>query len=309
MEDDSSMIRRFYTPGMIGALVGVSVLAVRRWQRRGFLQPVRLVGRLAFFDFQAVARSRRLHRWFSQTSKPLAAERALARFLAQRSLSSSALDELEVKVVAGRLLVRSDQKWQDTSGQMWLDFDQLLDTAGSVQNSVLLLPEGDTSRDVLPATLDELLEWAGECEELGQWEQAVQAYRTALAMAGPRAEWCFQLAEVLYRMGDVAAARERYYMALEIEEDFVEARANLGCVLAELGQLDLAVAALEGARQLAPDFADVYYHLARLLDDSGKSSQAEEYWRRFLELAPESPWAEMAQQRLETAASDQGELA
>ena len=65
-------------------------------------------------------------------------------------------------------------------------------------------------------------------------------------MSGPSAEACFALAELLYRVGDVSAARERYYMALELDEDYVEARANLGCVLAEQGQPDLAVAAFQG---------------------------------------------------------------
>ena len=41
--------------------------------------------------------------------------------------------------------------------------------------------------------------------------------------------------------------------------------------------------------------------LARLLDDSAAASDAEGHWQRFLELAPESPWAEEALQRLEAA--------
>ena len=32
----------------------------------------------------------------------------------------------------------------------------------------------------------------------------------------------FRRAELLYRLGDVAAARERYYMAIELDEDYVE---------------------------------------------------------------------------------------
>ena len=33
------------------------------------------------------------------------------------------------------------------------------------------------------------------------------------ASSGPRADLCFELAEVLYRLGDLPAARERYFMA------------------------------------------------------------------------------------------------
>ena len=115
------------------------------------------------------------------------------------------------------------------------------------------------------------------------------------------AEWSFQLAEMLYRQEDLAGARERYYMAIELDEDFVEARANLGCVLAELGQRELAIAALEGALLHHQNYADAHYHLARLLDETEAASDAEVHWQRFLELAPESPWADEAAQRLEAA--------
>ncbi|MGW8257237.1 MAG: O-linked GlcNAc transferase, partial [Thermoguttaceae bacterium] len=95
-----------------------------------------------------------------------------------------------------------------------------------------------------------------------------------------------------------SAAKERYYMAIELDEDYVEARANLGCVLAETGQTDLAIAAFEGALRFHEDYADVHYHLARTLDDNGQCDCAAIHWERFLALAPESPWALEAQERL-----------
>jgi tetratricopeptide (TPR) repeat protein len=108
------------------------------------------------------------------------------------------------------------------------------------------------------------------------------------------------LAELLYRQGDSTAARERYYMALEIDSGLVEARANLGCVLVECGQIELAIAAFEGTLQQFEDYADVHFHLARALDDLGQTSKANKHWQRFVELAPASPWAEEAHQRLAT---------
>ena len=136
---------------------------------------------------------------------------------------------------------------------------------------------------------------------VSEFTSGMDLLRAAIAAHGPSAEWSFQLAEMLYRQEDLSAARERYYMAIELDEDFVEARANLGCVLAELGQRELAIAALEGAILHHPDYADAHYHLARLLDEAEAASNAEGHWRRFLELAPESPWADEALQRLEAA--------
>ena len=135
-------------------------------------------------------------------------------------------------------------------------------------------------------------------EEEGQLAEAAEMYRAALAAGGPDPETCFQLAELLYRLGDLPAARERYYMAIELDEDYVEARANLGCVLAETGQRDLAVAAFEGALRYHGGYADVYYHLARTLDEMGRHEEAESHWRTFLAMAPDSPWADEARARL-----------
>jgi tetratricopeptide (TPR) repeat protein len=85
---------------------------------------------------------------------------------------------------------------------------------------------------------------------------------------------------------------------VEIDEDFVEARANLGCVLEELGHHELAIAAFLGALQRHPDYPDVHYHLAGILDECGRFEEARDHWREFLVLAPDSPWASDARERL-----------
>jgi tetratricopeptide (TPR) repeat protein len=83
-----------------------------------------------------------------------------------------------------------------------------------------------------------------------------------------------------------------------LDEDFVEARSNLGCVLAEQGDFALAEAAFRGALEYHPDYADAYYHLARLLDREHRSAEASRHWQLFISLAPASPWAEEARERI-----------
>ena len=87
-------------------------------------------------------------------------------------------------------------------------------------------------------------------------------------------------------------------MAIELDEDYVEARANLGCVLAEMGERELAVAAFEGALAQHPEYADVHFHLARTLDELDRAAEARHHWQTFLLLSPESPWGDEARQRL-----------
>ena len=59
------------------------------------------------------------------------------------------------------------------------------------------------------------------------------------------------------------------------------------------------VAAFRGTLKYHPNYPDVHYHLARVLDEMDDRQQAESHWREFLDMAPNSPWADEAMARLE----------
>jgi tetratricopeptide (TPR) repeat protein len=145
---------------------------------------------------------------------------------------------------------------------------------------------------------EDLRSLAAELEANARDDQAIEVYRTILISGDFMADDHFALAELLYRAGDLSAARERYYVAIELDEDFVEARSNLGCVLAEQGDLALAEAAFRGALEYHPDYADAHYHLAHLLDRENRSAEASRHWQLFMNLAPASPWADEARERI-----------
>lgn len=153
--------------------------------------------------------------------------------------------------------------------------------------------------DELSEEEDDLLLSAYQAEDSGELETAIDCYHAVLARDGTRSDIHFQIGELLYRIGETIAARERYYTALEVDPDFVEARSSLAGVLAETGQPELAVAAYRGALALHDDYPDVHYNLARILEELHRSVEAEHHWRRFLQLSPGSPWADEAHARLE----------
>ena len=132
-------------------------------------------------------------------------------------------------------------------------------TENTPQSEAKMLPQN--------VSVKELMDQAGEYEDAEDFCAAIDTLRSTMAMCGPKPELCFRIAELLYRTGDRAAARERYFMTVELDENYVEARANLGCVLAEEGRSDLAIAAFDGALVQHPDYADVHYHLARIYQD------------------------------------------
>jgi tetratricopeptide (TPR) repeat protein len=194
----------------------------------------------------------------------------------------------------------------EPGGQLLIDFDAARSQAvGHDGPATIPLAAGESLHrqaarppGAHPSASEDLRSLAAELEGTGRADQAVEVYRALLFSGDFSAEDQFALAELLYQLGDLAAARERYYMAIEIDEDFVEARSNLGCVLAELGELNLAEAAFRGALEYHPDYADAHYHLARLLDRLDRAAEASRHWQLFMNLAPASPWADEARERV-----------
>jgi len=290
---------RLYTPAMLAELLRLPLATIRRWQRRGLITPVREVHRLPYFDFQEIVWARRIVELMAAGKKPAMIEKKLMRLAQLVPGVERQMAQLNVIVEGRDILLRQGEGLIDTDGQLRIDFEAF-DSDG--EPDTLAMP----SRSNEVAELDDssrfeptqMLKHANRLEDDGELEAAVDVYHAILAIQGPTAEVCFQLAETLYRLGRVDAAAERYFVTVELDEDFVEARANLGCVLLEQRRLDLAVASFRGALDLHPQYPDVHYHLAQALDDLGETDEAEDHWREFLDLAPDSPWADQAEERL-----------
>jgi tetratricopeptide (TPR) repeat protein len=291
-----------YTIAMLAELVGMPASRVRSWQQRGWLVPVEQTHRLAQFDFLGLTAARQLAALSRLGARPQLIAKKLKEIERQFPDVQQPLAELTLILDGKTLLVRRADGLIEPSGQFRIDFEQLDSPtddelpATLPSPAVLLSRNGLTSAD--QAAPARLAAWAAELDEAGDLRSAAEMYRAALAAGGPQPELCFQLAEVLYRAGELAAARERYFMAIELDENYVEARANLGCVLLDLGEQDLAVSAFSGALASMETYADVHYHLAKTLDQMGRAGEADAHWGRFVELAPESPWADEALERL-----------
>ena len=316
---EDQAVRRLYTPAMLAELLEISVAVIRRWHRRGLIIPVREIHRLPYFDFQEVATARHLAELLEAGASPAEIERRLEELARYVPDVDRPLAQLSIIVEGRHILLRQGEGLVEPGGQLRMDFESL--EANAQEQQVIEVTREDVvrvfdrhdaeaaepkilpfdnlvDRAVLPQNPEEILAQASELEEAGELEVAIELYRSFLAAYGLRAEVCFQLAELLYRTNDYTAARERYYMAIELDENYVEARANLGCVLIDTGELDLAIAALLGALKYHPDYPDAHYHLARTLDELDRHEEAVDHWRAFLVLAPDSPWAQQARDRL-----------
>ncbi len=305
--DSGHGIERLYTAAMLAELVRVPVAAIRQWHRRGSLRAKREVRRLAYFDFEEVRVTRKLAQLLHAGCSLSTVNRKLEALARLMSDSARPLADPAVVVEGRRLVVRRDEGLAEPGGQLLIDFDVAKTGAASdvgpvaipfAAQETLRRASADRDRGSHPRAAEDLRALAAELEGSGNLDQAAEVYRAILFSGEATAEDDFSLAELLYLEGDLSAARERYYVAIELDEDFVEARSNLGCVLAEQGELGLAEAAFRGALEYHPDYADAHYHLARLLDRANRAAEASPHWQLFMSLAPASPWADEARERL-----------
>lgn len=305
-EQDDSGVRRLYTVAMMADVLGAAPAAVRHWVRGGLLVASKRAGSLEWFDFQELVVGRAL-------AKLLAGGLSLREIdaklggLVPGGASQAARHSSRIVVDGRRLSIQRGGRILGSGGQMQFRFytDGLRGPA---------TPHGDDAPQVvrpLDAATDlgphaspdqptgtELLDLAADLEATGEFVEAAEALRAFLQAEGQSAQVMFMLAELLYRSGDLTAARERYYATLELDADHLEARTSLGCVLAELGDHELALAALEGALRQEPEYADAHWHLAGVLHECGRRTESRRHLRMFLALAPESPWATLARERL-----------
>jgi len=298
-------VHRLYTTALMAEVLGVPPAAVRHWVRGGLLRPVRRAGSLEWFDFGQLVVGRHLARLLAGGFSLREIDAKLADFVAGDLAAAAALAD-RIVVDGRRLSLRAGDRLLGAGGQLQFAFytGSLADGPESGGNASVALRDSGAWRDADDADspdelVGEMLDLADDLEAAGEFVEAAEALRAVLQATGPSAPVLFMLAELLYRAGDLTAARERYYAVIEIDAEHLRARTSLGCVLAELGDHELALAALEGVLRQEPDYADAHWHVAGVLHEAGQRREARHHLARFLELAPESPWAALARQRLD----------
>jgi len=309
---DQPGVSRLYTVAMMAELLGAGPATIRHWTRRGFLAPAKSSGAINWYDYAMLVVARDLVRLLQTGLSLRELDRKLRRFAGGDPRQAGQLAG-RVVVDGRRLSLRQDATLLAAGGQLQFGFycDDVAAAApqpaadtdsgpGIIALATVCRSSEDdaaTGPEAISSTT-ELLDLAAELEAAGNFFEAAEALRAVLQADGPSATVTFMLAETLYRAGDVAAARERYYTAVELDADHLEARTSLGCVLAEQGDFELAAAALEGVLRQEPDYADAHWHMAGVLAELSREPEARRHLVTFLDLAPESPWAEVARERL-----------
>ena len=305
-------VRRYSSAAMMAEVLGVPPAAIRHWIRGGLLEVAERSGSLEWLDFGQLVVGRHLAGLLAGGLSLREIDAKLAG-LAPGGGPAAARAVDRVVVDGRRLSIDREGQLLGAGGQLQFTFytDSLAAGRGAprpAEAAIVELPLRDAGVGLdrangstpLPGgdVVAEILDLADDLEAAGEYIEAAEALRAVLQAQGPTAAVNFMLAELLYRAGDLTAARERYYAAIELDPDHLQARASLGCVLGELGEPELALAALEGVLRQEPDYADAHWHVAGVLAALGRDADARRHLRRFLALAPQSPWADLARERL-----------
>ena len=123
-------------------------------------------------------------------------------------------------------------------------FSEIVQTCPEEENLFVALDHGHLV--ILSHAAAEQVVLARDLEQAadaGDLEQAVSAFRLCLLENPHDPELHFHLAECLYRQGQIEAATERYYAAVECDHQYIEAWTQLGCVLEERGRKEEALSA------------------------------------------------------------------
>jgi tetratricopeptide (TPR) repeat protein len=333
------LTKSLFTPSMLSEITKLPLPIIRQLERRQLIIPIRRIYQLNYYDAESVLTLRIVRNMIDAGVSPAQAAGMLQKIKRNSTENNlyNAADvqfngrELFIVTKNGAIDLRGQHLFNFVTNPKQSEIDLPSQTAlsqtvssqtaatatesktleESAEGLELELQSGQSeflSLSFLDGIFDSgtlryqvqgLYDAAWRAELSGDLGRAVEIYRMIILFSGSSPQLNFQIAELLYRRGELLAARERYFVALEQDEEFVEARANLGCVLSELGEDQLAIAAFRGALRYHSDYAEVHFHLGMLLKRVGLICEAVEHLQLFIDLMPDSPWAKKAKDTIQ----------
>lgn len=115
------------------------------------------------------------------------------------------------------------------------------------------------------------------------WSAAMQ-YQKALVKDGKNVNALVGLADIYLGIGQYDEAKDLYKRAIQVNKRHLHSHYNLGLCYTYLNDLEAALDSYLQVVSIDPDYVDTYYSLGAVYLEMGKTSDAENSWRRYLQL-------------------------
>jgi tetratricopeptide (TPR) repeat protein len=145
---------------------------------------------------------------------------------------------------------------------------------------------------------DALFQQAQAAEDEGDSASAERLYRRVMNLDPDDPAAPFNLANVMRSNGQIVEAEALYRKSCEADPNFAIAWYNLADVLDDQGRMADAMVCLENAIKADPTYSDAIFNLALLFQRTERHAEAANWWRRYLKLDDDSPWAARAKRAL-----------
>ena len=289
---DDDPLSGLYTVSDVARLFGYKPGRLRYWDRTGLLTPsVRVEGK-RYYTFQDLIGVRTAKGLLEGGVSLRHVRRAVESL--RSTLPTLARPLADVRVVAdGRTVVVSDHagSYDPVTGQTVLDF-----RVGSLESEVVQMRQGDD--DTRAAAYEHYLLGCRLDEDESTFDEAEEAYRTALSLDPTLANALTNLGNLAYRRDRFEEAEGHYRAALQIDPSQPEALYNIGFIHFERAEIDDAIDYFLQALHFDPSFADAHFNLAMAYEERGQGDRARPHWEKYLMLEPDSSWSGIAREHL-----------
>ena len=271
-------------------MLGVTERQLRSWERQGLIDAA-----APSFSFHDLLALKTLLKLREQRVPLRMIGRALASLKSKLAGVERPLSELKIISDGRKITVQMDgQKMDAISGQLLLNFD-----AADLQK-LASFPVKPAEPAINEKEAEAHFQYGLQLEETGApAEQAIAAYKKAIAANPYAAGALVNLGTLYYRMRKFADAESHYQRAIEADPKYPLAHFNLGNLYDELGDLERARGHYEKALAVNPSYSDAHFNLALLCERSGQTLQAVGHWKAYLKLDGGSSWARVARRQLD----------
>ena len=259
---------RTYTAAQLSSLSGLPANVIEQLAEFGLIDP-----REGRYRFRDLAAARQLGELFSAGVGLSVVTKSLQDI--RKWLPDAGLSNLKLFPAANdKLMVEQSRGRTDQKGQF-------------------VLPVGDPQESP-----DAVFDEAQAAEEAGDGGTAERLYRRVMKLDPSDPTAAFNLANLLRAAGRKAEAESAYRAAVKADPRFAEAWYNLADLMDEQGRTREAVESLRRAVDADAAYADAIFNMGLLLQKLEQHAEAAAWWRRYLTLDGDSPWAARARRAL-----------